>query len=213
VGLTAIWSALLEIKMQFEGRGIVAPAPVRIRIGKAARDFYANATEKINTYRQYDSRSDPWGKGFVKNPMLIGKGGELAMSEFLRRCGLNLNVDVTLRKRGDGGHDFNVLGDRYEIKTRSKTRSNFVRYIDNVVPSNYCDLFVFAQWCADPPDEYALLLGWIWSVDVGRMPIELAPAKGSNHSNYVIQDSDLKTMSRLRDRIKALKFRRSREIA
>jgi hypothetical protein len=169
--------------------------------------FLRDAADRRDQYRGYRSRSDAWGRGFVKNPILVGLGGEYAYAELSSRRGYLRFVDLALRVHGDGGRDFEQCGLIVQVKTRRKGlgQRSLVKRGDRygrIVPLA-CDVFVFAQW-DETANESPRLLGWIWAADASRIgQFERSPVQTADHWNLRIADTLLSPMTRLIDEFEA----------
>lgn len=192
--------------MLVEGMGTIAPAPVRIGLSRTELRILRDIAEQRNVYRGYARRADAWGRGFIKNPALVGLVGEHAVCKFLTCRGFQRFADTALRPTGDGGRDIEVMGLVLQVKTRRNGigRRSLVKRGDRgrIVPLS-CDVFVFVQWAEESPDE-AQLLGWLWAKDASRTAsFERSPIPDATHWNLKIPDVLLLPMSRLGDELVA----------
>jgi len=194
--------------MMREGVGRVAPSPVSVCLSGADMRACQEHAALRDTFRGYQRRADAWGRGLVKNPILIGLVGEVALCAFLSSRGIPAAPDILLRPKGDRGTDVSIGRLAMQVKTRRRGVSgiNLIRRGDQygrIVPLS-CDLYVFAQWDEQRARVAPLLLGWIWSTrarnigSFGRSVIQQ-----SGHWNLKISDRDLLPMSRLVDELRA----------
>lgn len=99
------------------------------------------------------------GRGYYtpksKNHELVGLRGEEA---WIRDFGGEL--DTTLRRGGDRGHDFHVG----EYTVDVKTARNAHRLLVKAGKRKYADIFVLARY--DDDADRAELVGWAWADDV-----------------------------------------------
>ncbi len=188
--------------MMGEGRGKVAPAPKLVRLSAAERVQLRAAAAKREQFRGYAARSDAWGNGMIGDAVFHGLCGEHALCRYLNSAlGLQLHVDLALRRAGDGGLDVNALGFRMQVKTRVRGEQNLIRRLDHnkrIVPIA-CDAFVFAKIVPGGVQ----LLGWVtaeFARDGGAFA--KSPRRDSGHFNLVVDGSDLEPMRRLSDRIR-----------
>ena len=192
--------------MLVEGVGLKAPAPVKVSMMPEEYDVLRDAAAQRAAYRGYARRQDAWGRGFIRDPILVGLVGEYANCKFLSRRGFPCEVDLTLRPYGDGGRDIVVAGLRLEVKTRRKGlgQRSFVKRFDRgrILPIR-CDAFVFAEWNDEPPIHCPLLLGWIWAPAARRECFERSPIAKASHWNLKVRDVALLPMSRFIDELHA----------
>jgi hypothetical protein len=199
--------------MQVEGIGKVPPAPVQVRTALNRLRWLRDEADKRNAYRGYTRRTDAWGRGFIRNPALVGLMGEHCSCEYLTRRGFPCFVDIVLRPYGDDGRDLEVCGLVLQVKTRRKgiARRSLVKRGDGrgrIVPLA-CDVFVFAQWDETAPDDVPQLLGWIWARDARSYGVfERSPVSYADHWNLRIPDALLLPMSRLVDELASRRARR-----
>ena len=188
--------------MLVEGKGIIAPAPVRITISTSVLARLRDVAEDRDRRRGYAARRDAWGRGFVKNPTLVGLVGEAAICEYVSTRGFRQSVDYHWRPFGDGGRDLVVEHLIIQVKTRRKNVSgcSLIRrgQRGRIVPLA-CDLFVFVQWSEDAP-EGAYLLGWQWAMFILRHAgFARSPLATADHWNLNVPDPFLQPMNRLID--------------
>jgi hypothetical protein len=180
-----------------EGSGEVAPSPVVETISTADYAFAFRAAESRNHFRRYDDRADQWGRGLVKNPILVGMLGEIAVCSFLnRRAGCRLSIDTELRARGDGGTDLSTDGIGIEVKTRNPASlTNLYRRVDSksdlrAMRANY---FVF---CQRRSERVVDIIGWK-EADAFVQKAEFKKSPIGDWWNLELPDSQLEPMSRL----------------
>lgn len=191
-----------------EGRGNVAPAPVGMSVPSYAVVSMRDEAERRSGFRNYGGRTDQWGKGLLGSdpalPILVGLVGEWAFAEFVNsRTGKKFcETDFKLRKRGDGGCDFRILGTVHQLKTKRDVRGeNLIRRVDqhgktlDLLPGRY----VFAQW--DPAIAVCHLLGWCLAEVVLDCPFE--PARVGMHTNLRVPNERLNSMASLISAIQA----------
>lgn len=182
--------------MLVEGRGIVAPSPIRCAVSMREINQLRAIAARRNAYRGYQSRRDQWGRGLTKDPIVVGLIGEHAVLSFLNsRLGTRMSVDDRLLRVGDGGVDALVNGYSMQIKTRQRGRQNLIRTLDDrkrLIAFNV-EAFVFAKF-AEPSDVF--LLGWI-TADDARGVGDFKRSRVADHFNTVVEDKELEPMSRL----------------
>jgi hypothetical protein len=153
-------------------------------------------------FRGYARRGDAWGRGFIRDPILVGLVGEHAWCDYLRHRGFPTWVDLSLRVTGDGGRDLQVCGLTFQVKTRRKGiagRSLIKRGDGGHIVPLQCDGFLFAEWNDIEPDTEPRLLGWIWASDVRRLVFERSPITAATHWNVKVRDEQLYPPCRLVD--------------
>lgn len=165
-----------------------------------------DAAAQRAAFRGYALRSDAWGRGFIRDPILVGLVGEHATCQLLTRRGFRCGVDLALRPNGDGGRDIEVGGLVLQVKTRRKgigQRSLVKRGDRGRILPFQCHVFVFAEWNDEPPLYGPLLLGWIWAPDARREAFERSPIATASHWNLKIRDAALLPITRLIDELQA----------
>lgn len=206
---------------------MVRPAPVVVPVRGVERDELKSAADARDRFRGYAGMADFWKRGLIavrENPTFVGFMGELAFSKFLRdRLGEVYDVDVTLRKNGDGGRDFFVRGVRVQMKTA------FTAYDDLLVrrqlstgelvdlewdvcvrgawPCRVCDCRqrALSGLFSSTPDyspcrDCVALLGWTTREHLlSAGPPE--PAKRGDHYNLCLRPHMFLPMSRLLDHL------------
>lgn len=192
-----------------EGKGIVAPAPLKILFSDHERRVLFQCAQHLD---RYDSNGG-WRGGYVgpievpnlgtlpstAAPIYVGKLGEWAVTELARRRFRSLvpPVDMTRKPLGDGGEDLLILGLGMQLKTRRKAdRVSLVRVTDDrkrPVPLKG-EVHVFCEWLG-AGDMIVKALGWKWTREMVRYP--QVPARRGEHLNIEIPDADLYPMSRL----------------
>lgn len=182
-----------------EGRGLVAPKPERIVMSRGDIEMIRRSAEQRKDYRNYESRRDRWGLGFIPDAVMCGMLGEHAVCAFAnRRMGAHVSVDTALKPRGDGGKDLELFGQSIQVKTRITSSDNLVRRIDQSrrLRGLDCDLFVFCKIGDSVPPTCVDLLGWIASDSVRRHGVHVRSRRAS-HWNLRVDDKFLEPMSRL----------------
>lgn len=196
--------------MRSEGRPECAPAPVDVPLSPADRVVAKDWATTQAMARKYRDRSDPWGKGFkparrVRNvgdvrseevPALEGKLGEIAFVYYINNAARRelLKVDFEERRQGDGGSDFELVGYRIDVKTRTYGSPSLVRKTDSAGRDKplLSHRYVFA-WL-DRDLSRVQLLGW-----ASRECVMSCPVRQSRygHMNYEVPDERLESMRTL----------------
>lgn len=192
--------------MLVEGIGLKPPAPQRLSLSLMEFGVLREAAAKRAVFRGYALRSDAWGRGFIRDPILVGLVGEHATCTWLTSRGFPCAVDLSLRPTGDGGRDLELGGLVLQVKTRRKGlgQRSFVKRGDrgHILPLQ-CHVFVFAEWNDATPFDGPKLLGWIWALQARREAFERSPIPAASHWNLKIPDASLFPMSRLVDELHA----------
>jgi hypothetical protein len=94
---------------------------------------------------------------YTDNPTYVGLLGE---AEFAREFGLE--VDLELKREGDGHIDFDTSIGTIDVKTARKPW-----YLLMEKGSPHADIMVLAQLLED---EKVVLLGWEWGSEMEKMP-------------------------------------------
>lgn len=132
-----------------EGKGLVPPKPVAVRIEASALNYLKGVAERRSRHRGYEASSSSWRRGSTENPILVGLVGEYAFQEFLRSRGIRASVVDEALNNGDGGRDALIAGVSYQVKTSGKAyKTCLVRRVSEskrIVP-HVCDRFVFCRW-------------------------------------------------------------------
>ena len=147
--------------MIVEGKGRVAPSPVKVLITRTDVAVLSYEAERRNAHRSYASQFSTWKRGLTANPVLVGMVGELAIERKLKDLGVNCSVIDFSLNNGDGGKDAEIAGVAYQIKTSTKTYSTcLVRRVSEtgkLLPL-VADRFVFCRW--NIGDKYCDIRGW-----------------------------------------------------
>lgn len=204
-----------------EGQGMIPPAPVPITLDDVEIRTAFEIARQRTAYRNYQGRSDQWGKGQLPAidipgvgsvdqyaaPAAVGLIGEFAATNVInRRTGsLACRVDTKLRSGGDGGIDLSPFGYGIDVKTRTKHHggANLIRRRreNGDLVRWKCNAFVFAEW--QPPFKEVLVLGWIPAADAAKFPESLARG-GFSHWNIEIPDYCLRPISRLTELLRSI---------
>lgn len=192
-----------------EGRGSIAPKPVRIVL--TDHDLLA-VIQSVKELNRYSTRTDDWGKGLIGDapsalrekvslthqevPIVAGKLGEYALwSLATRRFGdVFPPVDFGRRARGDGGIDLKMFGIELQVKTRVTSSQNLVKAFDErgvEIPLTG-HAHVFCSW---DRQWFLNVLGWIRNKELSRMPVE--SSRRGSWKNFVMADSQLLPLCRL----------------
>lgn len=162
-----------------------------------------------NDRRQYQERSDSWGKGLVDAKEVRGVGrvpghimaiaagliGEMAVSRYLcNEAGNDViaacEVDTTITEYGDGGIDLCPAGIGIDVKTRLHQYPEFLirsHKDSGVLMSWTCDVFMFCDWKGGP---FVAINGWICARDASA--VKSVPARKGKHMNVAIKKSELR---------------------
>jgi hypothetical protein len=178
-----------------------APTPIFIRLSRTILRLLRDTAARRHQYRRYAARADAWGRGFIKDAILVGLVGEHGLCDLLTRRHFPCCVDLKLYPNGDGGRDILVSGVRIQVKTRRRglAKRSFVRRFDRgkIIPLQ-CDAYVFAQW--EESQDTVQILGWVWATDASRRAtVGRSPLATATHWNLKIDDASLLPMSRLVD--------------
>jgi hypothetical protein len=196
-----------------EGRGIVAPAPIVIKLRHDELLIIKERAVRQAMERDYRNRRDAWGTGLTgprrppnaqdlrddQYPGYVGLVGEYALCSYINpRVGKPLvSLDLRPRRCGDYGIDVTANGLTIQIKTRQKQdQPNLVRATNwrgEFLPFT-SKIHVFCLYFREEMDR-PRLLGWIWTREIAGRP--LVDARRGNHKNFEIPDQDLLPMTRL----------------
>jgi hypothetical protein len=211
--------------LNVEGRGIVAPKPIRVVIPRDAILIIKDRAAQQAMERDYRSRRDSWGHGLTGPgrppnaadlrddafPNFVGGMCEYGVTELINRQFRRtvIAMDLRSRVRGDGGIDMKSFGLTVQVKSRQKPENpNLIRrYFRNgwVVPLG-ADVHIFCLYRRDDQDAVSVL-GWAWTRKLELQGYEIVPARRGEHVNIEVPDVDLEPMSRL------IKELRQREIS
>lgn len=189
--------------MMIEGRGLVAPSEVVIRLTPGEVQLAAECASERTGFQKYGESKDPWRRGIldgVRGPDFFGFIGEIAFAKWCNTyAGCSVSIDRELRRGGDGGRDFVVESYRFDVKARVTSAKNLIRR--DKYQRYKCEAFVFCV--AGPSEEIAArdvrMLGWIRHKDV---PLRARTEEGrGGHTNYRVLDRDLDPMAHLVERI------------
>ena len=199
--------------MLTEGIGIKPPAPVAVVLTDGNMRLIAAEAKRQAEARNYNGRSDSWGKGFgismvvggvalqsSESPIFVGKIGEYATAHILtRRLGVRIEPSAEVLTGGDGGADLIVVGKVLQIKTRRSVPVSLIRVRDDRGFSVFhkCDAFVFCSWDGV---RTVRILGWLKSGDV--LSKQEVNARCGDHKNVEVHDSELLPFSRLVDELR-----------
>lgn len=219
-----------------EGVGRVPPRRERVSLSDSDLAAARQHAWRIAKYRRYAKRIDDWGRGYFDDPafpLYIGLAGEYAFRNLvLNRLGVSVEVDTSLKPRGDGDIDFNLCGYGVQVKTATASYDSLlVRCRDAAAPVDEAivkwDVCVRVQWpsrigacesCVLFDDGRRLnrnaadVCGVVWRVDFIRLAT-LEPGKGEGEWNYVIQARDFDSVSSLWDKCAARTMRKDRDDA
>ena len=180
-----------------EGRGRVPPKPELVHINRGELEWLKEEADKRNAYRDYDRRSDVWGKGVVSNPTLTGMVGEFAFCRWFNgalSANPPLEIDTSKREYGDGGVDFRPYGVSVQVKTREKYYGRMLirreKGSGELLEFSWAAC-VQATWC--PGDLVVGMDGWSrreWVLRHGRFET----ARKGDWKNIVVEDADLVPM-------------------
>lgn len=199
-----------------EGRGWVAPVPVRIGIDRGERAACHRHARDRERHRGYGARTDQWGVGLLDSPVdsvVVGNVGELAFSHWLHRAtGVRVWPDWTLKAIGDRGLDFAVAGYRVQVKTARKDYRELLVRSDHlaVPPEDLPHFFVRCQYPARRESVTGGLFGseresgdWAACEVMGFCSLAavlaspLRPARRGDHTNYEVGAERLSPMGDL----------------
>src|ERR1035437_8759519 len=99
--------------MDNEGRGKVAPKPVRIVLSAQEFSIINRIAADLDAFRNYAASQSSWKRGLIGNtltPYIIGQCGQYALEKYLGTSG-----DSSLKRDGDGGVDLEVNGKTIQI--------------------------------------------------------------------------------------------------
>lgn len=112
--------------------------------------------------RRYSASENPWRRGIIQNPTLVGLVGEFALSLFLsNRLRERVEINTRDEPRGDGGVDLPVYGIPIQVKTRTNRNDILIRReTDNgfILPIRW-EVCVSVTWTEG--DLVAMLDGWV----------------------------------------------------
>lgn len=144
-----------------EGKGLVPPTPLTVRLVNGDHANVRRCTSNRARYRRYASRPDAWGQGSVRSSgfdeeetaasraVYAGFGGEWGYRRWrISVDGTVLEVDETPRPVGDCGVDFNDCGYGVQVKAAcSNYGSLLIRQpSEDVPPVITWDIVVRAQY-------------------------------------------------------------------
>jgi hypothetical protein len=196
-----------------EGRGIVAPASIVIKLGHDELLIINERAASQALERDYKNRRDSWGTGLTgprrpsnaldlrddQYPGFVGLVGEYALCSYInRKIGKTLvSLDLKTHQYGDRGVDVTANGLTIQIKTRqNRYQPNLIRVTNGrgeSIPFN-SQIYAFCLYLREEADK-PRLLGWTWTREIVGRPI--VDARRGNHKNIEIPDRDLKPMTRL----------------
>jgi hypothetical protein len=218
-----------------EGKGLVAPNPVTVRLVERDHDNIRRCTRERT---RYEHRRDAWGRGSVSpegfdggespsaRTVYIGFGGEWGYRRWrINVDGTTLAVDETPRAGGDRGVDFHDQGLRVQIKTaRSDYDSLLIKQpSEDVPPQLGWDVLVRAQY----PSRRAFraggaelfpvgsrldfgavdLLGWVYRRDFLEEGERNVPSLAGDWLNMELESCHYRPMSDLAALLRARKLR------
>jgi hypothetical protein len=199
--------------MLVEGKGVVAPKPIRVFIQRHEIIALNDDAAKRAAFRSYGDRADQWGKGLLPTTsivhigeapkaqvsILVGLVGEYATKRFLTsaRPSWQIEIDTELRGTGDGGIDILAFGLKVQVKT--KTRHGGENLVKCATSYGW-HCVVFCRWNMT---DCVHLLGWTWKADVVSLAPQPSPFGG--WSNFSVLDSALEPMSSMVSEIEAWK--------
>lgn len=197
--------------MRIEGKGMVAPGPIKYSITFAElRQLLLEAERRAN-FRRYGKARTTWkqgltgmrefqGLGMVRkdvSPILIGLAGEYVVIQHLnsrlRRAVFEL--DVSLLPSGDKGIDLQDSHITLQVKTRQTANTNLIRRVNErriLVPLR-AEAHVFCRWKGH---HIVDLLGWQWTKTIRQLS-RLQKSPRAPHFNLVVPDELLQPMSAL----------------
>lgn len=184
-----------------EGTGLVAPAPVSIKLSRGDAAMLQRFAHERDNYRQYTQRRDRWGKGLIGGATFFGYCGEHALCVFLnRKLRTRLAVDTVPRRRGDGGLDVVVCGLGLQVKTSVTSALNLIRRFDAAagIRPLKSDVYVFARWHGE--SLTVDLLGWAPRRDVLAFSVRQKSERAPHH-NLVVPHDRLRPMAQLLDKL------------
>jgi hypothetical protein len=204
--------------MIIEGKGLIAPARLKIDLFSHDLVACAMAARERAKFRRYATGHTKWQRGLVDSlsvipglgpltssevPTFIGCVGEWAIIVALGLHKIGAGIDDALRAAGDHGVDVKADRVRIQVKTRSKIghESTLVR-----VPNRDDAVDVLALCQFVPGDTAAFVLGWERFAKTMRRP--KVDASCRQWMNWIVPDCDLLPMSRLLDEIRAIKEQR-----
>lgn len=180
-----------------EGRGMVAPTPVRIPITQLDIRWLERVANKRDKHRGYGRSSSQWKRGSCSDPILVGLVGEFAFERLLRTRQLPGKVVDDSLNDGDGGKDAEICGVTYQVKTSQKIYPTcLIRRVSEQkrLLSLVADRFVFCAW--SPGDSGCWLRGWCDQETVIENG-KLRPSKRGNWHNTELDHCRLLPMSDL----------------
>jgi hypothetical protein len=196
-----------------EGKGLVAPAPVLVRLDMGDLASAKKWTRDRLRARGYEANTDEWKSGLIGayRAVLVGFVGEIAFAKWASAVtGLPIEPDTAPRWGGDGGTDFTVCGYAIQVKTATADYGDLlIRTQDAAAPD--WEIVVRVQW---PPRRRAVsgaalfaiddradrtgaeLCGWAYERHFARLA-RLEPGRAGAHSNYALAPEQLLPMGDL----------------
>jgi hypothetical protein len=208
-----------------EGKGLIRPTPVRVKLEDADIALAKFLTRKRLQFRQYAARQDEWGVGLCGTYRAVFTGFvcEIAFRLWVwREIGVWLELDTTPRVGGDGGVDFFLAGWGIQVKGATTDYDDLlVRTQDLCGPADgrlaAWDAIVRAHYPSRNDREAsgglfdvgtrfnyraADLCGFVWEKRfLGLAVVE--PARRGGHNNYAVRPERFQPMSDLSDMAQA----------
>lgn len=201
--------------VMIEGRGDIAPHPVRMIVGAAEQNYLYEIVSDRSRRRNYKNRTDVWGRGLTPGhnipalgwvskselPGVVGVVGEYALYNWLTAaCGqMHVQWDPYPQDSGDGGKDLFAFGKRIQVKTRrypyGKTLIRRVPRKGGKIERFDFDLVVSVQWRLGFEVD---LLGWIPRGCLANASFRKSRFR---HFNLEVPDRALLPMNRLSDHL------------
>ena len=191
-----------------EGKGNIPPKPVEVPIYDNELAKLSTEAERRAKARGYAQRSDVWGNGLIRNPILVGLVGELAVTKYLAsKLAIKLSVDMEDKPSGDGGNDVLVYGVSIQVKTRRQRGTVWIRRRSESGRIQVLKwiLCVAATWNPDDPAavNIATLDGWKMRKDLPSQS-SYTDARVGFHMNLELDDSLLEPMDSLVEYLRAV---------
>lgn len=177
-----------------EGKGIVAPPPVVIKLSRGDLNYLERLAKERKNHRSYSSFRSTWKNGVITDAVMVGMVGEYSVLRYLNSKRLRVSNDMEELNSGDGGIDFVFAGRKYQIKTRVSKRNRFVRRVTDrgILDPIVCDRFVF---CSFDSRSTCTIDGWCDSEVVVDSRFSMSPRGRWFNAN--IQDEKLEPMTDL----------------
>src|SRR5262249_22100852 len=111
--------------MMFEGKGLIPPPPVVMKISSFDCDLLRRVAEDREARRGYSASTNHWKRGLIHgstyvSPTYVGLMGEQAFTDWLIwKLKVPVSPDLEYRVRGDRGIDLIFRRIKFQIKTET----------------------------------------------------------------------------------------------